>query len=200
MLRTFTGTREGRHRPPAPAGETTTRSVSRRRPCEHVEGHQPLLVGHALRRRHRVPGHDHVGGRAAARPRGADRALHRSHHRERRNQDARLHGRARSAAEGRRHHRGGPARAVPAVDARPRQGQRGEPGGDRHPQPARPDQPAAAEGAAAQESRDPEAGRRPDGAAHRGRGRGLPGEEPQRPGSAELSDPPEQQDRGARRA
>ena len=72
------------------------------------------------------------------------------------------------------------------LSMRPRQGQRGEPGGDRHPQPARPDQPAAAECRRARKSKS-EAGRRPDGAAHRGRGRSLPGEEPQRPGPAELS-------------
>ena len=49
----------------------------------HRQGHQPLHLGHALRRRDGVPRHDHVGGAAAARAGRADRALHRARHRQR---------------------------------------------------------------------------------------------------------------------
>ena len=58
---------------------------------------------------------------------------------------------------------------------------------------------APAEGVGPPQGRDPEARRRGAGAADRGGGRGLPGPQPQRPGSAELSDQVEQQDRGAGR-
>ncbi len=55
------------------------------------------------------------------------------------------------------------------------------------------------EGLRAPQGRNPEARRRGAGAAESRGGRGLPGPQPQRPGSAQLSDQVEQQDRGARR-
>ena len=52
------------------------------------EGHEPLHLGPALRGRHGVPRHDHVGCAAAARAGRAAREVHRADHRQRRDEDA----------------------------------------------------------------------------------------------------------------
>ncbi len=140
VLRTFTGT----PKTAAPAVDDRRLLWQRAAARQHREGHQPLYVGHALRRRDRLPGHDHVGGAAAARSGRASGPLLRAHHRQRQDHLARLQRHRRSAARRRRHQRGRPAGAVQAVGPGARQGERSQPGGDRHPQPARPDQPAAA--------------------------------------------------------
>ena len=65
VLRSFTGTPKTEK--PA-GGMTTTRSSAAARRARPSARHQSFHVGHALRRRGRVPGHDHVGGPAAAWP------------------------------------------------------------------------------------------------------------------------------------
>ena len=96
VVRSFTGDAEaaGACRASTATAASSAAAGARRR----QEGHEPLHVGHALRRRHRLPRHDHVGGAAAARPGRAARQLHRARHRQRRDQDAGLHHRHRQAA------------------------------------------------------------------------------------------------------
>ena len=87
VLRTFTGTPKTATPPPVDARRLLWQRPAAR---QYREGHQPLHVGHALRRRHRLPGHDHVGGAAAARSGRASGPLHRAHHRQRQDHLARL--------------------------------------------------------------------------------------------------------------
>ena len=83
----------------------------------HQEGHESVHLGSAPERRRRLSGDDHVGGAAGAWPGVAASEVRRASQRQRRKPDALLHHRHRSAAQGRRHHRGVPARAVQAVVA-----------------------------------------------------------------------------------
>ena len=66
-------------------------------PRRRRQGHEPLHLGHALRRGDGVPRHDHVGRPAAARAGGAARRLHRAHHGQRPDAHPRLPDRPRPA-------------------------------------------------------------------------------------------------------
>ncbi len=149
--------------------------------------------------RHGVSRHDHVGGPAAARTGGAARRYTVRITANGQTAHPRLPDRPRPAPRRRRHHARGSARAVRAVGAHSRRGQRRQHGRHHHPGDSRPGERAAAEDQPAPQGRDPEAGRRGAHAAGRGRSRDLPGAQPQQPGPAQLSDHAEQQDRGAGR-
>ena len=78
--------RHGR-RMPAAHSRAAAAAASARRPPPRVgttQGHEPLHLGSAAGRRGRVPGHDHVGGAAAARAGVAAGQLRGAHHRQRR--------------------------------------------------------------------------------------------------------------------
>ena len=191
-----------RRRTPTPPPASTRRrrsSAARRRASASQKGMNRFTWDLRYEGADRVPGHDHVGRAAAARPgrrRPATTPCASPPTARPRRSDFTIGIDPRLAADG-----------ITEADlleqfklsARsPRQGHRGQHSRDQHPQPARPGERAAAEGAAAR--RKAEIQKLADGAAHAagGRGRrGLPGAEPQQPGSAELPDPVEQQDRGA---
>ena len=197
VLRSFTGTPKDPPPPPpgggggGPFGQGPPPRVGRQ------ERHEPVHVGSAAGRRRRLRGHDHVGRSTAARSCVAAGTVQGPRHRARRDRDERLQHRPRQATAGEGDHRSGPARAVQALDYRPRQGQRGEQRGDSDPVDSRAGKRADGEGPGAPPQGDPGARRRPDEAADGRRRRGLPGQEPQQPGSAQLPDQTQQQDRGA---
>ena len=113
--------------------EAATGSSAAPRRASAREGHESLHVGSAQDGAVVFPGMIMWAAQPQRGPASPPGKYTVRDHRQRRNEDARLHDRHRSAAQGRRHHRGGPARAVQAVVGGPRQGDRGQPGGHQDP-------------------------------------------------------------------
>ncbi len=139
---------------------------------------QSLYLGPELHGRGHVPRHDPVG-RHAERPRRAARDLSSAPDRRRRHADAVVPGAEAPAAADQRCR---PAIPVVAGQPHPRQGERGQPRGDQDPadqdRHRRADQGRAGGSASGRRAIDERAGR--------GGRRGLPGEEPERAGPAQL--------------
>ena len=196
VIVTFTGTppesggREGvEQRRPRPA-EPDEEGGGRGGPPATVDGqagHEPVHLGHAIPGRARLSRADHVG-RQRTRPAGAARKIPGEADRSRRHENAGFRDQAQCGRAD--CYRRRPARAVQAREGDQRQGHHRERGGGPNPEPE-----GADSGSDRQAQRSVAEGSGPDAdrQADRRRRGDLSVPESQQPGSAQLSDPIEQQ-------